>query len=131
MCKRLYFNLRGSNIKFFQVLSSNTASNKMIGICSAIVITLGPSLLALLTALAHTSQREDVKSKDLTSGERNGNRWKDFIVEFPVWTDSFTCLLHVYLVSQQSRYLDISRDIQLIRFTPTSISLKSQITYTS
>ncbi|XP_068694742.1 unhealthy ribosome biogenesis protein 2 homolog [Montipora foliosa] len=85
-----------------EVLTSKVSGIKMTRISSSIVINLGPALLALLKTMAQSSQREQEISKEPTSRERNEKKWQDFLLQFPVWIDSFTCLLHIYSVSQQS-----------------------------
>ncbi|KAK2555339.1 Unhealthy ribosome biogenesis protein 2-like protein [Acropora cervicornis] len=89
-----------------KALSDRISSSRIIQVSSAIVINLGPSLLTLLTSIAQASKRKQAVSGKPTSKERNENEWDDVSLEFSFLIDSFTCLLNIYAVSQQSRYFE-------------------------
>lgn len=74
----------------------------MIRISSDVMIKLGPALLELLRAIVRVSQRKQKGAK-----AQNGvkSRLHDILCQFPVLIDSFTSVLHIYAVSEQSRYL--------------------------
>lgn len=89
----------------FQVVTSKTSSSKMIRISSDVVIELGPTLLELLRMIVEESQRKRKREKkDKDVGEESESRWHDILLHFPDLMDSFTSLLHIYSVSEQSRY---------------------------
>ena len=94
-----------TSISFSQVLTSKTSSTKMIQISSDIVIKLGPTLLELLKAVMQASQTKRRGNKDQNSKEGSESKWHDMLLEFPVLIDSFKSLLHIFSVSEKSRYL--------------------------
>ena len=83
-----------------QVVSSKTSSSKMIRITSDVVIKLGPGLLELLRGILQKSQRKQRKNVQ----EVGKSTLHNILCHWPVLVDSFTSLLHIYSVSEQSRY---------------------------
>lgn len=84
-----------------EVVSSKIASNKMIRISSDVMIKLGPVLLELLREIVHKSrwkQRNNGQNVEESTLPVYFCQWPDYI-------DSFTSLLHIYSVSEQSRKL--------------------------
>ncbi|KAJ7326507.1 hypothetical protein OS493_027451, partial [Desmophyllum pertusum] len=86
-----------------EVVSSKTSSSKMIRISSDVVITLGPALLEMLRAIVQASQRKQKGNKGQDVGK---SRLHDILLcQVPALIDSFTSLIHIYSVSEQSRKL--------------------------
>ncbi|XP_078357235.1 unhealthy ribosome biogenesis protein 2 homolog isoform X2 [Oculina patagonica] len=85
-----------------EVFSNKTSSSKMIRISSDVVIKLGPALLELLRSIVRVSQR---KQKGEKAGDGDKSRLHDILCQFSVLIDSFTSVLHIYAVAEQSRKL--------------------------
>lgn len=85
----------------FQVVSNKTSSSKMIRMSCDVAIRLGPSLLELLRAIYSASQRKQ-KGKKVQDVDKT--RLHEIVSHFPVLIDCFTSVLHIYAISEQSRY---------------------------
>lgn len=76
----------------------------MIRLSSDIVMKLGPVLLEQLRTIVQASHREGKGRNENNTGEGSESKWHSTLLQFPVLIDSFTSLLHIYSVSEQSRY---------------------------
>ena len=84
----------------FQVVCNKTSSSKMIRMSCDVAIKLGPALLELLRAIYSASQRKQ-KGKKVQDVDKT--RLHE-ICHFPVLIDCFTSVLHIYAISEHSRY---------------------------
>ena len=76
----------------------------MIRLSSDMVMNLGPVLLERLKTIVQASHRERRGRNEKNTGEESESKWHSILLQFPVLIDSFTSLLHIYSVSEQSRY---------------------------
>ncbi|CAH3138328.1 unnamed protein product, partial [Pocillopora meandrina] len=84
-----------------EVVNSKITSNKMIRISSDVVIKLGPVLLELLRGIVQKLRRKPRNKHP----DAQKSTLSDFFFQWPDYIDSFTSLLHIYSVSEQSRKL--------------------------
>jgi len=87
----------------------------MIRMSCDVAIKLGPALLELLRAIYSASQRKQKETStkptrrqtDKTSTNRQDvdkTRLHEIFCHFPVLIDCFTSVVHIYAISEQSRY---------------------------
>ena len=89
---------------FLQAITNKTSSSKTIKISSDIVIKLGPDLLELMGMIVRVSQRRKKRISEPEFGQESESNWHHILLQFPVLIDSLASLLHIYSVSEQSRY---------------------------
>ena len=104
---------------FLQAITNKTSSSKTIKISSDIVIKLGPDLLELMGMIVRVSQRKKKRKSEREFWQESESNWHHILLQFPVFIDSLASLLHIYSVSEQSRY-----STHLFAPVPYSASIK-------